>query len=83
MLVDEYTQFGKLEGRVEYSCDIQRLSSRYFNDLLNFKTGKTIEEYFQLKRIEVAKNMLLNKDSNVSEVAKRQSATRIRILIAR
>lgn len=75
LLLDEYIQSGKLEGKVlpsaEYCSDILHLSSSYFSDLLKFETGKTIDLHFQLKRMEIAKSMLLGKDSNVSQIARK------------
>lgn len=66
LLLDAYIQSGKLKSKLlpssEYCSDLLNLSPHYFNDLLKFETGKAIEEYFQLKRIEVAKNMLLDKE---------------------
>lgn len=35
--------------------------THYFSDLLKFETGKTIDLYFQLKRMEIAKSMLSSK----------------------
>lgn len=46
------------------------LSPAYFEDLLKFETGKTLEEYFQLKRLETAKRMLLQKDYMPTIIAK-------------
>lgn len=73
LLLDEYIQSGKLESNqlpsAEYCSTILHLSPAYFNDLLKFETGKTIELYFQLKRMEVAKSMLIEKNGNVSQVA--------------
>lgn len=75
LLLDEYIQSGKLEGKVlpsaEYCSDILHLSSSYFRDLLKFETGKTIDLHFQLKRMEIAKLMLSGKDSNVSQIARK------------
>ena len=74
-MLDEYIQSGKLESKTlpsaEYCSNILSLSPCYFNDLLKFETGKTIELYFQLKRIEVAKSMLLGEVGNISQVAKK------------
>ena len=47
------------------------LSVAYFNDLLRFETGKTLEEYFQFKRLSVAKTMLL-KNGNTPALVARQ-----------
>lgn len=74
-VLNEYIQSGKLESRVlptkEYCSNSLNLSPCYFCDLLKFETGKTIAEYFQLKRIETAKKMLLSKDNTISLVARK------------
>ena len=54
----------------EYLADSLNLSTSYFNDLLKFETGKTLEQYFQLKRLEVAKRMLLKSDVTPTVVAR-------------
>ena len=63
--LDDYIQSGQLKNGVlpstKYCADILHLSPRYFSDLLKFETGKKLDEYFQLKRLEVAKEMLLGK----------------------
>lgn len=73
ILLDEYIQSGGLENSVlpsaEYCSNFLHLSPHYFNDLLLFETGKNIYEYFQQKRLETAKKMLLDKNNTVSIVA--------------
>lgn len=75
LLLDEYIQSGKLKSNVlpsaEYCSGILHLSPHYFSDLLKVETGKTIDEYFQFKRIENAKKMLRDMDSSVSRVAEK------------
>lgn len=72
LLLDSYIQSGKLKNNelplVKYCSNELNLSPQYFSDLLRFETGKDIDGYFQLKRIEVAKKMLLSKGSNVSQI---------------
>lgn len=72
LLLDEYIQSGKLKSKVlpsvKYCSDGLNLSGHYFSDLLRFETGKTLDEYFQLKRMETAKRMLLSKDGDVCQV---------------
>lgn len=72
LLLDDYIRSGRLEDKVppsaEYCSDILNLSPCYFRDLLKFETGKTIDLYFQLKRIETAKTML-SEGCNVNHVA--------------
>lgn len=64
LLLDEYIQSGKLKSGIlplsKYCSGMLCLSSSYFNDLLKFETGKTIEEYVQMKRVEVTKIRLTN-----------------------
>lgn len=47
------------------------LSTPYFQDLLKFETGKTLDEYFQLKRLEAAKGLLLKAGNTPADVARR------------
>ena len=74
-LLDEYIISGKLENgqlpTAEYCTAELNLSVAYFNDLLRFETGKTLEEYFQFKRLSVAKTMLL-KNGNTPALVARQ-----------
>lgn len=73
--LDDYIQSGQLKNGVlpstKYCADILHLSPRYFSDLLKFETGKKLDEYFQLKRLEVAKEMLLGKGYTVRSVAEK------------
>ena len=74
-LLDEYIRSGQLKTKilptVKYCANLLHLSPRYFMDLLKFETGKNLDEYFQLKRLEVAKDMLLGKGYTVSSVAEK------------
>lgn len=45
------------------------LSPNYFGDLIKKETGKTAQEYIHLKVMEIAKNLVLNPDKNISEIA--------------
>ena len=75
ILLDEYIQSGKLkEGvlpSVEYCAGKLHLSSRYFSDLLYFETGQNIQEYFQLKRLEASRRMLLEPGNTAGMVAEK------------
>ena len=75
LLLSEYISSGKLESGVlpteEYCADALRLSPCYFGDLLRLETGKSIHEYFQLMRLNIAKKMLLDKENTVGTVAKK------------
>lgn len=71
--LDDYIQSGKLKSKVlpstKYCSDALYLSVSYFSDLLQFETGQTLSEYFQLKRMDAARRMLLNKDGNIHQIA--------------
>lgn len=73
-LLDAYIDSGQLCNAVlptpAYCATGLGLSIPYFNDLLKFETGKTWEEYFQLKRLDVAKKMLLKADNTPAIVAR-------------
>ena len=60
-ILDGYIASGKLQdGKLPtdaYCAENLNLSIAYFNDLLKFETGKTLAEYFQLKRLYIAKNL--------------------------
>lgn len=62
-LLNDYIASGQLlNGKMptsEYCAERLELSVAYFNDLLKFEKGKTLDEYFQFKRLDVAKRMLL------------------------
>lgn len=80
-LLDEYIQSGKLKNGVlpstEYFADILHLSPHYFNDLLKFETGKNIYEYFQIKRLEASKKMLLEKKYTTKMVAEKMGYSNV------
>lgn len=72
-LLDEFIYSGRLkEGALPtstYCAGNLKLSVAYFEDLLRFETGKSLQHYFQLKRLAAAKEMLLNKENTVGAVA--------------
>lgn len=74
-LLDEYICAGNLRNgaqpSVAYFAGLVHRSPHYFTDLLKFETGKTLDEYYQLKRLEIAKKMLLNHQNTVSQVAEK------------
>jgi AraC-like DNA-binding protein len=45
------------------------LSSNYFGDMIKKETGKTAQEYIQVKLIDVAKEKISDPDKSVSQVA--------------
>lgn len=81
-LLDDYIKSGKLQnGKMptsEYLADRLNLSTAYFNDLLKFETGKTLERYFQFKRLEVAKRMLMRTGMTPTVVARQLGYSNVR-----
>ena len=75
ILLNDYIASGKLIDSIlptsEYCAVGLGLSVSYFDDLLKFETGKTLDEYSQLKRLEAAKRMLL-KAGNTPAIVARQ-----------
>ncbi len=74
-LLDEYIASGKLRSSKlpasKYLAEELHLSAAYFDDLLKFEIGKTLEEYFQFKRLDAARKMLLKCDVTPATVARR------------
>lgn len=74
-LLDAYISSGRLQkGQLptpEYCAAELNVSVAYFNDLIKFETGKTLTEYFQLKRLEVAKRMLMIAENTSAVVSAR------------
>lgn len=72
-LIDDYLQSGKgvINGipTVKYFADKICLSSNYFGDLVKSETGKTAQEYIQLKMINHAKSALLDPEISTKQVA--------------
>lgn len=54
---------------VQYFADELHLSANYFGYLIKKETGKSAQEYIQIKLIEKAKDKLYDTDKSVSEVA--------------
>ena len=54
---------------VAYCAKQLNLSPKYFGDLLKKETGKSAQEYIQLKLIDAAKEKILDMNKSVSEVA--------------
>ncbi len=54
---------------IEEFVRVLRLSPAYFNDLLEYETGKSYKEYLQFKRFEIAKEWLINTDKTLSQIA--------------
>lgn len=74
-LVDGYIRSGKLkEGErlsTENCAERLCLSPSYLNDILYFETGQNFPEYFQFKRLEAAKEMLLKPGYTAGQVAEK------------
>lgn len=74
-MVDDYLLSGKCQtdGIPAPDCFSERMnmSVAYFLDLLKFETGQTLEEYFRLKQLEMAKRLLLKTDDSPAVVARR------------
>lgn len=72
-LLDDYlySDTAAKEGipTVKYFADKICLSPNYFGDLVKQETGKTAQEYIQLKMIAVAKERMLDPDKNVKQIA--------------
>lgn len=72
-LLDNYIRSGRLKTNLppsaEYCASVLHLSPAYFDDLLKFETGKTLAEYFQFKRLEIAKEMLSDGANTTGKVA--------------
>ena len=54
---------------VAYCADELHLSAGYFGDLVKKETGRTAQEYIQLKVIDMAKEKIFDQSKSVSEIA--------------
>ncbi len=54
---------------VKYLADKVHLSPSYLSDLLKKETGKNAQEHIHFYLIEEAKNLLLNSEMNINEIA--------------
>lgn len=54
---------------VKYFADSVHLSANYFGDLIKKETGKSAQEYIQFKLIERAKDLIMQSDKTISEIA--------------
>ena len=72
-LLDDYFQnkISQTEGlpSVKYFADKIFLSPNYFGDLIKKETGKTAQEYIQNKIIDLAKEMIVGTEKNISQIA--------------
>ncbi|KIC90510.1 AraC family transcriptional regulator [Flavihumibacter sp. ZG627] len=72
-LLGEYFSSDKPETiglpSVGYCAGELHLSANYFGDLIKKETGKSAQEFIQLKLIDVAKERIFDKKKSVSEIA--------------
>lgn len=54
---------------VSYFADALHLSSNYFGDLIKKETGKTAQEYIQIKIIDIAKDKIYESEKPINEIA--------------
>jgi AraC family transcriptional activator of pobA len=54
---------------VGYCADQLNLSANYFGDLIKKETGKSPQEYIQLKVMDIAKEKIFDRNKSVSEIA--------------
>jgi AraC-like DNA-binding protein len=72
-LLNEYFQSDKPPTMglpsVAYCANELNLSASYFGDLIKKETGKTAQEYIQIKVMDLAKEKIVDKNKSVSEIA--------------
>lgn len=72
-LLDDYFNSEKPQvtglPSVRFSADQLYLSANYFGDLIKKETGKSAQDYIQLKIIEIAKEKIFDRSKSVSEIA--------------
>jgi AraC family transcriptional regulator, transcriptional activator of pobA len=54
---------------VAYCADALNLSAKYFGDLIKKETGKSAQDYIQMKVIEMAKEKTFDQSKSVSQIA--------------
>lgn len=71
--LEEYFESGQLQEKgipsIEQIAEKMSVSQRYLSDTLKKETGKTTTEHLQLYLIDEAKNILLNPNKSISEIA--------------
>lgn len=72
-LLDDYFVSGKSQSiglpSVQYFADQLHISSNYFGDLIKKETGKSAQEYIQIKLINVAKDRVFDTSKTLNEIA--------------
>ena len=66
--LSEKTQTSGLPSVVYFANELN-LSASYFGDLIKKETGKTAQEYIQMKTIDIAKEKIFDHTKSVSEIA--------------
>lgn len=71
--LDNYIQSGQAKNKglptVAMCADHACLSANYFGDLIKKETGRTAQEYIQLKLIDMAKLKLLGSNMSINEIS--------------
>ena len=72
-LMDDYFQSDKPQSlglpTVNYYAGQLNLSANYFGDLIKKETGKSAQEYIQLKLIDIAKERVFDTSKSISEIS--------------
>lgn len=72
-LLNGYFTSGKAKQKglptVKYCANELCLSPNYFGDLIKKETGKTAQEYIQFKVMDIAKELILNPEYTISQIA--------------
>ncbi|MCR9011852.1 helix-turn-helix domain-containing protein [Gabonibacter chumensis] len=72
-ILNHYFTSGQIGSRgmisSSYCAVLLHLSTAYFEDLLKHESGKTIHEYIQLKRIEMAKKQLSKTNKTIVQIS--------------
>ena len=72
-ILDDYFQSDKPQTvglpSVGYCAEYLHLSANYFGDLIKKETGKSAQEYVQLKLMDIAKEKVLDTTKSINEIA--------------
>lgn len=72
-LLTDYFQTDKPQNQglpsVSYCAENLNLSANYFGDLIKKETGKSAQEYIQLKIMDIAKEKIFDTSKTISEIA--------------
>lgn len=72
-LLNQYFESDKTQTlglpTVTYCAGELNLSPNYFGDLIKKETGKSAQEYVQLKLMDIAKEKITDRDKSVSQIA--------------